>query len=307
MKKILVIYSSQTGQMSDVLQSLCADIKEKARIDFFKIELESPFPFPWKDYDTFFDAMPESVLGIPQAIKPLAIPDATGYDLVILGYQPWFLSPSVPFNSFLQSEYAAVLKGKPVVTVIACRNMWLRAQEKVKESLLSLGATLVGNIALDDKHPNLASTMSIVRWMIHGQKEASDKYPEAGVSTGDIKDTRRFGPTILHALEQGQLDTLQVQLLEQDAIPLRPNLIVMEGNGARQFPKWAANTIKQGKAGDPARKKMLKKFKVTLFIAIFILSPVSGGLARLKTLLTKKKTAENLAYFRQVAFVPGKI
>lgn len=307
MKNILVIYSSQTGQMLEVLQSLCATIKEQVQLDFFKIELERPFPFPWKDYDTFFDAMPESVLGIPQAIKPLTIPENKQYDLVLLGYQPWFLSPSIPFNSFLQSEYARVLEGKPVVTVIACRNMWLRAQEKVKERLQALNATLVGNIALDDKHPNLASTMSIVRWMIHGQKEASEKYPEAGVSTTDIHDTRRFGPTILHALEQGQLDTLQDQLLEQGAIPLRPNLIVMEGNGAKQFPKWAANTLKYGKAGDPARKKMLKKFKITLFVAIFILSPISGGLARLKTLLTRKKTATDLAYFRQVAFVPGKI
>lgn len=307
MKNILVIYSSQTGQMLEVLQSLCTDIKTQVQLDFVKIELETPFPFPWKDYDTFFDAMPESVLGIPQAIKPMDIPADKQYDLVILGYQPWFLSPSIPFNSFLQSEYAQVLQGKPIVTVIACRNMWLRAQEKVKARLLELDANLVGNIALDDKHPNLASTMSIVRWMIHGQKEASDKYPEAGVSTADIKDTRRFGPTILDALTQGQLATLQLNLLKQGAIPLRPNLIVMEGNGARQFPKWAANTLKYGKAGDPARKRMLKKFKVTLFIAIFILSPISGGLAKLKTLLTRKKTAADLAYFRQVAFVPGKI
>lgn len=307
MKRILVIYTSQTGQMKDLLQSICSNIANQVSIDFCPIELEHPFSFPWKDYNTFFDAMPESVLGITQSIKPPQIDLSKNYDLVILGYQPWFLSPSIPFNSFLQSEWASVLQGKPIVTVVGCRNMWLRAQEMVKEKLLELKANLVGHIVFDDKHPNIASTMSIVRWMIHGQKEASEKYPEAGVSTHDIHDAQRFGTTILDALQQNNWQQLQQNFLAQGAIPLRPNLIVMESNGSKQFPKWATNTLKLGAAGDPARVKKLKQFKTTLFIAIFILSPISGGLAKLKIMLQKKKTASDMAYFQQVRFEPGRI
>lgn len=307
MKKILVVYFTQSGQMRDIVTALCKDMEGQAEIDYAAIELEQPYPFPWVAYDTFFDAMPESVLGINFPVKPMPQIKEKDYDLVILGYQPWYLSPSIPFNSFLQSEWASVLSGKPVVTIIGCRNMWLNAQEKVKQSLLNLNARLVGNIALDDKNPNITSTLTIVRWMLKGEKAATEKAPEAGVSMQDIQASARFGPTILHWLQGNQQDDLQSKLLEQGAIQLRPNLIVMEGNGARLFPNWAANARKLGLPGDPARQKVLKKFKVTLFISIFILSPISGGLAKLKTLLQKKKIMEDLAYFRQTAYQKGKI
>lgn len=308
MKKILVLYFTQSGQMKDILSGLCADIQDKAQIDFAPISLVNPYPFPWAQYDTFFDAMPESVLGITFPVNPMPQIMEKEYDLVILGYQPWFLSPSIPFNSFLQSEWSAVLKGKPVVTVIGCRNMWLNAQERVKNRLQELNARLVGNIALDDKHPNIASTLSIVRWMLKGQKEATEKSPEAGVSMADIKASKRFGNTILYWLQEQQADdALQPQLLAEGAIQLRPNLIVMEGNGARLFPNWAANARKLGLPGDPARQKVLKKFKVVLFISIFILSPVSGSLAKLKTILQKKKIMDDLHYFRGIKYIKGKI
>ena len=293
--------------MDALLRSICSRISDKAQFDFCKIELEHPYPFPWKDHDTFFDAMPESVLGITQPVEPLYIDPDKHYDLVILGYQPWFLSPSIPFNSFLHSEWAKVLQHKPVVTVIGCRNMWLRAQEIVKRRLIELGADLAGNIVFDDKHPNLASTKSIVRWMIHGQKEASGKHPEAGVSSKDIGAADRFGPIILEALEKNELPSLQQRLLLEGAIPLRPDLIVMESRGAKQFPTWARKTLALGPPGDPARAGKLKQFKVALFIAIFILSPISGSLAKLKVVLQRKRTAADMAYFQQVQFRKGHI
>lgn len=293
--------------MDAILRSICSRVSDKAHFDLCKIELEQPYPFPWKDHDTFFDAMPESVLGITQNIKPPHIDPDKDYDLVILGYQPWFLSPSIPFNSFLHSEWAKVLQDKPVVTVIGCRNMWLRAQEIVKKRLIDLGADLAGNIVFDDKHPNLASTRSIVRWMIHGQKQASEEDPEAGVSSRDIDAAARFGPIILEALEKDELPSLQQRLLPEGAIPLRPDLIVMESRGAKQFPGWAKKTLALGPAGDPARAGKLKQFKVALFIAIFILSPISGGLAKLKVVLQRKRTAADMAYFQQVQYEEGRI
>ena len=304
MVNILVIYSSQTGQMDAIVHSLLKDIESKATIEYHKIELAHPYPFPWKQYDTFFDAMPESVLGVAKEIKPMLFSENKKFDLVILGYQPWFLSPSIPFNSFLKSDYTAILKNTPVITIIGCRNMWLRGQEIVKKQLLTLKAKLVGNIVLEDKHSNMASTMSIVRWMIEGQKEASKKYPEAGVSDQDVAGISQMGPVILNSLSKNTLDSLQTDLLKMGAINLRPNLIVMEGNGSRQFPKWAKRAIEKDRVG---RKKVLNNFQRLLFVAIFILSPISGTMAKLKTKLNRKKFANNLAYFKQVNFEPGRI
>ena len=86
------------------------------------------------------------------ALQPLTVDAAKRFDLVILAYQVWFLSPSLPVTAFLKSDAAKrLLRDTPVVTVIACRNMWLMAQEQVKAMLAACGARLVGNVALVDE------------------------------------------------------------------------------------------------------------------------------------------------------------
>ena len=40
--------------------------------------------------------------------------ESVDYDLVVLGYQTWYLSPSLPTTGFLKSRYAKVLKGKTI-------------------------------------------------------------------------------------------------------------------------------------------------------------------------------------------------
>ncbi|MFV3384781.1 hypothetical protein ACNFCJ_04890 [Pseudomonas sp. NY15364] len=115
-------------------QSVCAPLREcdGIEVDFLTLQPAQPFPFPWP-FLGFFRIFPETVLMKPQPLLPLAVDADKRYDLVILAYQVWFLSPSLPCTSFLASpEAARLLKDTPVVTLIGCRNMWLMAQEKVK-------------------------------------------------------------------------------------------------------------------------------------------------------------------------------
>jgi len=150
---ILVLYYTQSGQMFDILDSMLRDIRDKANIDVVDLHPVKSFPWPWNTY-AFFDAMPETVERVPVDIKPLPENIAQkDYDLVILGYQPWFLHPSQPVTGFLKSNYATLLKNKPVVTVIGCRNMWLNSQEQIKMDLRNIGAKLAGNIVLTDTDP----------------------------------------------------------------------------------------------------------------------------------------------------------
>ena len=128
---ILILYYSQTGQLRSILDSLFSEQQTACDIDIVEIMPRVNFPFPWKAAD-FFDCMPESVLQIPEAIEPISFSDKK-YDLIVLGYQPWFLSPSIPFNSFLHSTDAKFLQGKNILTVIGSRNMWLNAQEKLEQ------------------------------------------------------------------------------------------------------------------------------------------------------------------------------
>ena len=105
MKEILVIYYSQTGQLLDILNNITSNMKEEeVRITLHEITPKKDFDFPWTQ-ERFYDVFPESFLQIPvELLAPDSIVMAKKYDLVILGYQVWYLSPSTPINSFLKSN-----------------------------------------------------------------------------------------------------------------------------------------------------------------------------------------------------------
>ncbi len=304
--KILVVYHSQSGQLYNVLRNIVKDIELHVDIDFYAIELEHPFPFPWQAY-SFFDAMPESVLQIPAPLKDMPETGKKDYDAVILGYQPWFLSPSIPVNSFLKSRWASVMEGKPVITVIGCRNMWLNAQEIVKADLKRLGAIHVGNIVLEDRHSNIISTLTIIRWLFKGKKERSGLLPDAGISEEHILAARRFGPPILEYLTQKKTSRLQKQLIDLNAIYLKPELIILEKRGVGQFPKWARKAKSKGEPGNKERAVIIKRFQYLLIIAIFILSPVTYLVAKIQTALKIKKLMREVTYFKGIEYIPGKL
>ncbi len=138
MKKILVITYSQSGQLDDIVGNLLKPLYEKFTIHYEKLKPIPDYPFPWPGI-TFWDTMPESVKMIPAEMEPLKVDITEIFDLVIVGYPIWFLSPPIPITTFLKSETAKkLLNGKPVITVIGSRNMWASAQENVKQLVQTL-------------------------------------------------------------------------------------------------------------------------------------------------------------------------
>lgn len=304
MKNILVVYYTQTGQLKDILDNIVHDIKGEANIDFVKIEPEQDFPFPWTS-ERFFDAVPESVLQIPTSLKPMPELRNKDYDLIIFGYQPWFLSQSIPANSFLKSEWAKALSGKPVVTVLGCRNMWLHAQETVKKALIELGAHHKGHIVFQDNHSNLTSLRTTLRWFFKGQKDADDKLPEAGVAEQDMLRSRIYGPVILKHLENNTLNDLQQELVANKAVFINNGLILLEGRGISRFPVWAQRAVDAKTPED--RKKVLKKFSRLLIANIFVLSHIANVGAKVIAGIKKKAVEKQADYFRSVEYIEGKM
>ena len=97
-KKVLVIYYSQSGQLGDIINSLTKPIAAAGHsIETVRVLPAKPYPFPWKG-KSFFAVMPDSVTGIPTELQTFQLKE-NAYDLVIVGYQAWFLSPSIPCNS----------------------------------------------------------------------------------------------------------------------------------------------------------------------------------------------------------------
>lgn len=221
----------------------------------------------------FFGAFPESFLEIPQAIKPVSTAIMSKeYDLIVLAYQVWYLSPSIPVTSFLKSEQArALLEGKPVVTLSGTRNMWIKAQEKVRNMLVKKGARIVANIALTDRHYNHISVLTIVHWLFTGKK---DKYlgifPLPGVSQKDITNATQYGELVLNHSQKGEYQqSLQKEIVAQGGVQVKPFLLSAEKKANRLFGIWA-RAIYQS----PRRKFLLKCFHAYLYFAIWILMPI---------------------------------
>lgn len=303
MKEILVVYYTQSGQLFDILENITSTIRgANANISYHRITLEEPFPFPWKN-KRFYDAFPESFLQIPTKIHPpkQEILDKK-YDLIILGYQVWFLTPSPPINSFLKTDFAKkLLKDTPVVTVIACRNMWIQAQEKTKRLLAANEAKLVGHIALVDRHINHISVITIAHWMFTGRKDRMwGIFPRPGVSDQDIAASTKFGNPIKKALSTNDFLQLQENLLALDAVKINSFLVLVDKRANVLFSKWANLIIKKGKPGNPKRLKWIGLFKYYLLFAIWVIAPIVFIVFLLTYLPTYQKRNRERKYYSSV-------
>ncbi|RLJ34444.1 hypothetical protein CLU97_3958 [Chryseobacterium sp. 7] len=273
-KNILVIYYSQTGQLEDIVRNIAKPFdarKEAYDITYYNIQLKEDFPFPWPG-DVFFNTFPESYLQIPKEILPPSEEILNKkYDLILFGYQVWYLTPSIPIISFLKSDYASrILKDTPVVTISGTRNMWMLSQEKLKVYLRDLQAKLVGNIALVDRHDNYTSVLTILRWLTTGQKEKSGMLPAAGVSDEEIIGSVKYGEIIERHFKNNDLNNLQPDLVKNGAIEIRAFLVRVEKVGNKIFTVWSNLIIKKKEK----RPLLIKFFKVYLMAAIWIISPV---------------------------------
>ena len=302
-KRILVVHYSQSGQLTRVLDAMLAPLREQSheplsvqgtaasatpaqpsaiqqqqQLEVVELVLQpaDPFPFPWP-FLQFLDAFPESVQLTPRPLKPL--PDLGGqrFDLVILGYQVWYLSPAQPMTAFLQSPQAkAWLHDVPVVTVVACRNMWLMAQEKMKRLIAAAGGQHCDHVALTDPPDHvLSSFITTPRWLLRGKRDAFWGLPRAGVPDADIAAMRRFGRALAAALAQDAEKSGQPLLRGLGAAPVQPSLIVSEHAGQPVFTVWSRIVRACGAPGQPLRRAVLLVFVAYLVLMIVAVVPIS--------------------------------
>ena len=301
MKNVLVVYYTQSGQLLDIAKNITNELEtaEDVNLDFYEIKLKENFPFPWNKIN-FYDAFPESFLQIPRELIDLENPLLQKkYDLVVLAYQVWYLSPSVPFNSFLKNKVAQhLLEDTKVITVIGCRNMWVMAQEKVKKLLVQNKADLVGHISLFDRHPNHISVITIFDWAFSGvKKRFLGIFPRPGVSDKDIENSKRFSTDILEALRSNKYIELQERLLRKGAVVIKPFLIVTDKRANLIFSKWSHFIYKKGEKNKLKRRKWLKIFSYYLMFAIWVIAPIVFIVYLLTYPFSLRKRKEEKKYY----------
>lgn len=305
MKNVLVVYYSQSGQLLEIAKNVTKDLEssEEVNVSFYEIKLKEDFPFPWSK-DEFYDAFPETFLQIPSELTDLDNPVLKQkYDLVILAYQVWYLSPAIPINSFLKNNIAKeLLEGTPTITLIGARNMWIQAQEKVKRLLAKNNANLVGHIALVDRHINHISVITIVHWMFNGDKNKRflGFFPKPGVSQKDIDESIKFSPAILNHLLQSKYDALQNNLLDLGAIKIKSFLVLVDKRANVIFSKWANYIHGKGRAKGAERRSLVMMFSRYLMFAIWFIAPIVFVLFLLTYVPLIGKINKDKKYFSSV-------
>jgi len=276
-KRILVLSYSQTGQLARITQSIVAPLQQSKHCEVHIETLRplKPYPFPWRFF-SFLDAFPESAQMVAPSLHPLSLTGDEDFDLVILPYQVWFLAPSLPITAFLKHPLAKkLLAGKPVVTVIACRNMWMLAQEKMKTLLSACGARLLDNVALVDPSPTLTTLVTTPAWLLSGKRDLLPGLPSAGIDAASIKAASRFGFALRDALQNDQERGMAPLLTGLNAANSDPALLFSEKAGTRSFYLWGRLLRAVGEPGQARRRPFLLLYVVFLITLILSVVPLS--------------------------------
>jgi hypothetical protein len=292
LKNVLVVSYSQTGQLADIVGEIVAPLRAAGHaVHVETLVPVTSYPWPWPLVD-FIDVFPECVRLDPPPNRPLSPACAGPFDLVVVAYQVWYLSPSLPVTAFLQSPDARrLLGGKPVVTVVACRNMWLTAQATMSRLVREAGGRLRDHLAFVDQGPALATFITTPRWVLTGRRDRFLGLPPAGVAPGEIRAASRFGRALADALahdaEQGEAP----MLAGLRAVTVNPRLAISERAGARAFRVWSGLIRACGSRGQWRRRPALALFAVYLVTMIITVVPLSLLLQALFAPLLKPRLA----------------
>lgn len=276
-KRILVLSYSQTGQLAQIVQSIVAPLQQSSQcaVHIETLRPVAPYPFPWRFF-SFLDAFPESAHLVAPPLHPLSLTGEEDFDLVIVPYQVWFLAPSLPITAFLQHPTAQkLLAGKPVVTVIACRNMWMLAQDKMKGLLAACGARLLDNVALVDPSSTMTTLFTTPLWLLSGKRDFLPGLPAAGVDAASIQAASRFGCALRDALHNDQERGTAPLLTGLKAADADPSLLFSEKAATRSFYLWGKLLRAVGGPGQWRRRPFLFLYVVFLITLILTIVPLS--------------------------------
>jgi len=299
MKRVLLVHFSQSGQLSRVARRLAAPLAEAHDVKLVEEVLRPrpAYPFPWSLW-RFLDAMPEAVLLEPPALEPLSVRSDEQFDAIILAYQVWYLAPSGPITAFLKSDAGKrLLHGRPVVTVIACRNMWLVAQEAVKRLIREAGGRLCDNVVFTDPASALATLITTPRWVLTGRRDRFLGLPPAGVAEDAIANADRFGRALLNALRADRERDGAPMLAGLGAARVDPSLIFSERAVRRAFSLWSRVIRLGGPPGSIGRIPLLAAFGVYLVAMILVVVPPSLLVQRLLRPLFARRLESAKTYF----------
>ncbi len=261
MKNVLVIYYSQTGQLTEILRNFLLPISADSHVDY--VEIKTPcytFPLTWT---SMFDMFPESVLQVPCEIS-YKLPEKRSYDTIVLGFQTWFLHLSLPMFTFSYTQdFSALIKHKKVYLIMDCRNCWRPAMEAMEQRVLEIGGIIKGRYVFGSIGGNLIGSISILHWFFTGNKRLFS-FPEPGVPECEIKNAAKYGKMLLNCSTCSSVVTFPYNKSKFISADIEQYVV-------KKFKWWAQFIVKRN---NKYRIIKLLIFRIWLFCTIIIISPV---------------------------------
>jgi hypothetical protein len=206
MTRVLVLYYSQSGETVRIAKIFAEELGAAgAAVELAGIEPHVPYPYPWRSIVRFFDAMPDAVLGNTIELSPVPVDPSRRFDLIVLAYPVWFLSPATPVRSFFRSRYARVLRDTDVLTISVSRAMWQRASIAMAGLLAAAGARHSDNIAVTHQGSPIATLVSTPRALLSGKSDSLlGVFPDAGVAGRDLTRVQHLAAVAARRLMAGR-------------------------------------------------------------------------------------------------------
>ena len=190
MKRVLVLWWSQSGQLEDCMRAFTAPLQDAGvEIVYARVEPAVPYPFPW-NVSAFFGQFPETFReeGVDIAFE---IPSGD-FDTVITASQVWFLKPSPPFTRLL-SQHPELFAGRRVINLVVCRNMWIRGWGRLAERIRGAGGTITDRVVAVHSGSVFASYFTTLAWMLTGRRDAIKPLGKAEIAAQTVEQVGVLG------------------------------------------------------------------------------------------------------------------
>lgn len=190
-KRVLVVYYSNGGTVETTLRLVANPIAARPDVIVTWLQL-TPMPaygFPWTPW-RLFDTAPETISD--QRVELASTALRGPFDLVLLGWQVWWLRPSAPVSAFLDASGAALLEGARVVLVGCARQMWRAAQARLLARVRAVGGRSVESIMV--RYEGAGATLITTPMMLlTGRRSWPAPLPQAVLRPAEVAAAARCG------------------------------------------------------------------------------------------------------------------
>lgn len=193
-KTLSIVYYSQGGQTARAVEQLEAIVRSSdhwqlvGRLNLGELEaVRTRFKTPWQPMD-FIQAQPAAFAG---EMELGAVDDAAvlAADVIVIAYPVWFMAPAIPISAWLK-QLGGRLRGKTIVSVSTCRQMWLGAQRMLRELVEQQGGFVLAHAALQDTSPSWGTMLSTPNFFLTGRRHYEHSYLREKIPVYGIPDSQ---------------------------------------------------------------------------------------------------------------------